>query len=388
MMITAGPYLMSDEEIARGALFGQAAIPPTAPDGPHPPPRTVVEGLVRRALLRPPCVIAFSGGRDSSAVLALATTIARREGLAEPIPVTRRFPGIPTTDETDWQELVIRHLELDEWQKVEFGAQFDLVGPLAAPMLLAHGVIWTPLFYSYQAVLPFARGGSLLDGEGGDQLFDHSYRAYAIADLLRGRVRPSRRSLRRVAVTLAPRPLLRSKYRRRVTSFMPWLRSEAAEQAAEELWATETAEPRTYPRAARWRLTSRSSVAGRQTIRYMADAQDVLHLSPLWDPAFVDAVVTSRGMAGFASRTEAMRRYFGDLLPPPILERETKSSFGAAAFGATSKAFVDQWDGTGVPDKLVDSGVLRREWARESPNGLSFALLQAAWLSAQRQRPA
>ena len=59
--------------------------------------------------------VCFSGGRDSSAVLALAVHVARRNGAPLPIPVTLRFPDHPESDETNWQEMVVRHLDLTEW---------------------------------------------------------------------------------------------------------------------------------------------------------------------------------------------------------------------------------------------------------------------------------
>ena len=50
--------------------------------------------VLLRSLQRPPCVVAFSGGRDSAGLLAAATRAARRHGLPLPIPATYRFPGV------------------------------------------------------------------------------------------------------------------------------------------------------------------------------------------------------------------------------------------------------------------------------------------------------
>lgn len=74
-----------------------------------------MEHAVLPAVSRPPCVVTFSGGRDSSLVLAVAANVARREGLPQPVPATINFKGIKTAEESSWQELVIRHLGLDEW---------------------------------------------------------------------------------------------------------------------------------------------------------------------------------------------------------------------------------------------------------------------------------
>ena len=71
-------------------------------------PSAALERAVLPALLRPPCVVSFSGGRDSSLVLAAAVAVARSEGLAAPIPITVRFPASAESDEQEWQERVVR----------------------------------------------------------------------------------------------------------------------------------------------------------------------------------------------------------------------------------------------------------------------------------------
>src|SRR3954463_7149340 len=81
-------------------------------------PLAALEDVLREALLRPPCVIAFSGGRDSSALLAVATRLAAREGLQPPGAVTQPFPPLPETDESEWQELVARHIGLRDWVRI------------------------------------------------------------------------------------------------------------------------------------------------------------------------------------------------------------------------------------------------------------------------------
>src|ERR1700749_707865 len=60
--------------------------------------REALESVIRPALERSPCLVSFSGGRDSSAVLAAAAALARREGLPLPIPATIVFPAAAATD--------------------------------------------------------------------------------------------------------------------------------------------------------------------------------------------------------------------------------------------------------------------------------------------------
>jgi asparagine synthase (glutamine-hydrolysing) len=80
--------------------------------------RAAFEAALLPALRRAPCLVSFSGGRDSSAVLAVAAHVARREGLPLPIPATIHFPHAGGTQETEWQEQVIGHLGLEDWHRV------------------------------------------------------------------------------------------------------------------------------------------------------------------------------------------------------------------------------------------------------------------------------
>jgi asparagine synthase (glutamine-hydrolysing) len=52
---------------------------------------------IEPALASGKCLVAFSGGRESSWVLAVATEAARSHGYADPIPVTLRFPDAATS---------------------------------------------------------------------------------------------------------------------------------------------------------------------------------------------------------------------------------------------------------------------------------------------------
>lgn len=81
-------------EIASGVVLGRAA--PTA--APAERPITALAALAQSilcALQRPPCLVSFSGGMDSSFILAVAAHVAQTSGLPAPIPVTWRFTGAP-----------------------------------------------------------------------------------------------------------------------------------------------------------------------------------------------------------------------------------------------------------------------------------------------------
>src|SRR3974390_850222 len=85
----ANPGGLSELEVAAGLVVGQGGGPPFAPDH-SVPPIAALRDLGATVLATPPCVVAFSGGRDSSALLALLVDVARVEGLDQPIAVTAR----------------------------------------------------------------------------------------------------------------------------------------------------------------------------------------------------------------------------------------------------------------------------------------------------------
>src|SRR5665213_2751106 len=117
------PYRLRGIELASALVFGvDDAIPPLEIAGPErvATPRIALEAILVDALRRPPCVIGFSGGRDSSALLAVAAHLARREGLDPPIAATNVFPGDVQAAESEWQELLVRHAGIADWQRLRF----------------------------------------------------------------------------------------------------------------------------------------------------------------------------------------------------------------------------------------------------------------------------
>ena len=125
--------------------------------------------------------MSFSGGRDSSAVLAVAAHVARREGLPLPVPITHRFPSASDTQETEWQEQVIRHLGLDDWVRIDAAGDLDCVGPVAIETLRRHGLLWPCNAYFHAPIFEAAAGGAVLTGVGGDEAFSPSSWAQAFA---------------------------------------------------------------------------------------------------------------------------------------------------------------------------------------------------------------
>jgi asparagine synthase (glutamine-hydrolysing) len=143
--VTLTPARLTELEVASGLVLGPDPATPALrlPEEPLHPVRALELALLP-ALLRPPCLVSFSGGRDSSVVLAVSARLARREGLDLPVPVTFRYPTAPETNESEWQEMIVRRLALPEWRCRDVGDELDLLGPVAQRVLLRHGVLYPP----------------------------------------------------------------------------------------------------------------------------------------------------------------------------------------------------------------------------------------------------
>lgn len=374
-MISPGSGLRSIE-VASGLVFGTepagepvAAVPPIEIRG-------LLEDSVRPALARPPCLVSFSGGRDSSCVLALAASVARREGLPLPIPATLRFPGLPESDENDWQERVVRHLGLDDWIRVEAGDDLDVIGSVAKAVLAEHGLLWPFNSYVHRPLAEQARGGSLLTGVGGDEIFElmTPHRMHA---LLARRARPVPRDVLRVGLGLAPGRIRRSALRRRSLQ-LPWL-TTAGQAALRRAWGEDEAHvPRRLSARAAWWPRRRGLRVALRSLSAVA-GEDVLLVNPLASPALAASLLADPELA-FADRAGRLRSVFGELLFDALYERRSKASFNRAFFGSESRAFVQGWEGGGVDTGLVDPSALRRAWREPVPDGRTFTLLQHAWL--------
>ena len=107
-------------------------------------------------------------------------------------------------------------------------------------------------------------------------------------------------------------------------------------------------------------------------------------MQPFLEPAVLRAVASQFGARGPADRTAAMRAVFGDLLPEPLLARDSKATFDHAFFAGHSRAFAAAWTGGGVDTALVDVDRVATVWNADQPDARSFSLMQAAWLAHDR----
>lgn len=377
------PYTMRGAEIPTSLVLGEDdTIEPLEPVATGASElAAVLERTLLPALERPPCLVAFSGGRDSSGILAAAIGAARRHGLALPIPVTNFFPGVRDVDESAWQEAVIKHLGIDDWVRVEIDDELDLVGPIAAPLLRRYGVLWPPNTHFVIPLAAHARGGTLLTGLGGDELFIPS--SPRGARVLAREVKPRVGDIRAVVSVLTPHALRARRLRGRLDR-LPWLIAEAAEACVNALAGVLTEETFRWGRSVLnqwWRARQRLAMV--QSLSAAA-GDDVVVGHPYMNPEFLRAVAGARRRTGFPSRDMAMKLIFGDLLPDAVLTRGDKAAFFEPFVNRHSRAFVSSWDGTGVDARLVDVDALRCTWNAPTVDARSYALLQSAWLASSQ----
>ncbi|WP_028065230.1 asparagine synthase-related protein [Solirubrobacter soli] len=398
-------------ELATGIVFGatRASLPRAtlAPDA-------ALEAAVAGAVRGGRCFVSFSGGRDSSAVLAAATAVARREGVPDPVPLSLRVHDVPQSHESDWQERVVAHLGLADWVRVEIGDELDCVGPYARRALSRHGLLWPFNAHFHTPLLELAAGGTLLTGIGGDELWLSA-------------AAPHER-VRRRALRAAPFALRRAVLARRQPIGFPWLRDEARRQARLAAAGDDAATPRSPRRRMEHSRGMRYTAVGTAALALLAADAGAEIAHPLLDLGLWAAVAHA---APFDRRDAALAAVAGALLPPELVARRTKAGFDGAFFNAHARAFAAGWDGRaapaggaaewdgraapasgaaewdgrganasgatqrdgraaappGVPYALVDPGALRAHWLRaETPDPHSLTLLQAAWLASAGDR--
>jgi asparagine synthase (glutamine-hydrolysing) len=371
---------MDPLEVAGGWVNGYDPVP--LPDGPHESPRAVLDRLLLAHLDRSPCLVAFSGGRDSSVLLAAAVTLARKEGLPLPIPITLSYPDVPDAEESRWQGAVLDHLGITDRVVLTVHDEHDPLGPVATAVLRRHGLVWPPNFAPTMRLIAMARGGVLLTGEGGDEAFGLK-RITPLTNLLsrKGRVSPG--VYADVLGALRPAFLrrgaaFRGRYRR------PWLRGDVEETLARRD-AEDMAAFALHAGRNTWQFaTRRCARLAYETMRVLGTEMDATYVQAFAEPALVASVAAEGGFFGWTGRTATMRRLFGELLPREVLERRTKALFVNAVFRRYTREFARTWNGSGVDADLVDPEVLRDMWLSDDPHAPSMSLLQQAWLVRQR----
>jgi asparagine synthase (glutamine-hydrolysing) len=361
-------------EIVCGAVLGKDDSIP-APPRLGITPRAALERLLVPALNRPPCGVSFSGGRDSSAVLAAAAEVASLHGLPAPIPVSLRFPGIEDTDETSYQEMVVAHLGLRDWVILEPGNSLDIVGELATNLTRRHGLLYPANLHFHVPILEAVSGGTLLTGLGGDEIMG-AHPSHLLAATLVGKRKPGRTALREFAERYILRERPRKEIRRAHEPLFPWLVPAAKQELLDRIveWLTSD-----YLSASR-NLTE-STYRMRYLHRAMADMQrvagdySVVVGHPFLDPGFVGTIAQRVGWTGPASRTELLESVFGDLLPPELVRRTSKAQFDDI-FWTSVAAETVQTLPVDILSETVDGPALLEFWRSDALKGATFLIAQ------------
>jgi asparagine synthase (glutamine-hydrolysing) len=321
--------------------------------------------------------VCFSGGRDSSAVLALAVHVARRRGAPLPIPVTLRFTAHPESDESQWQELVVQHLGLTEWIVIE-RPDADLLDPAIAGLLATRGLFYPSQIGSYIPIVEAADGGVVLTGEGGDESFGGWQFRAAMHPVEWGPVTAAKA----VAVAaLTHGPVAAKHWFRQRRQSQTWL-TEAGRIAVDAaLDDAAEVEPIGWRSYLAWSFARRAWDQARHTLDLLGAASQCRVVHPLAEPALLSSLTAAWPRRGPADRTDVMQSVVGDLLPRMIVERDDKAVLASVFIGERSKAFIERWDGTGVDAEWIDTQALRGVWSRRYPYVGSFNLLHQAWLA-------
>ena len=225
-------------ELLSGIVFGADETTAALPRGDGDPLAALERALIP-SLESPPCGVAFSGGRDSSAVLAVASEVARRHGLPEPVPITLRFPGVEHTEETAYQESVVRHVGASEWERLEPGGALDVLGDVATGLTLRHGSLYPGNIHFLVPMLDCVGGGTLLTGLGGDEILSGNEH-HAVAAMLAGRRRPTRTALRLLAKRYVAPHRDRGRLAGQLTEHFRWMSPETRAELVGRVLEDET----------------------------------------------------------------------------------------------------------------------------------------------------
>lgn len=362
-------------EVASGLVVGGTPLAAQPAVGPRAGAAlAALEAAVLPALLRPPCLVTFSGGVDSSLVLAVAVRVARRHGLPLPVPFSWRFPGIPATDERIWQDRVISSLRLQETVvETARDGDLDFVGPVARGLLLRDGVRHPANGHFHARPAELAAGGSLLTGVGGDQI-------------LSGWLRPENRTFPRRLKNRLP-AAFRVAARRLAARELPWVqRGPATDQLCRRL-REKAAEPVVLGDRARWHGGRRDLALSMGNLRALGTPHAVEVVSPLGEPGFVHALAHELGDRPAPRRSALVAMLARDAVPAVVWEPRRKARFGEVFLREHSLALARSWDGEGVDSAVVDADALSRVWSRGSVPLPTAGLLQQVCLARLTRPP-
>jgi asparagine synthase (glutamine-hydrolysing) len=275
---------------------------------------------------------------------------------------------------------VVTHLGVGDWIRADLPAGLDAVGPVASAVLERTGLFYPANTHIVVPMLDHARGGTIVFGIGGDELFA-LWTLRRLADIAAGRTRARRDDLRTFAGACLPaRARLARRPRGSIDPPIPWLRPEAQARLGREIAEEEAYDTRRWDRHVRRVPHLRYLAVAMRHMRRITATVDARSETPFLDPALCESLARAGGWRGFGGRTATLRALFSELLPDDVLARTDKATFGKAYFTDETQRFAAEWSGKGLDDELVDAQVVREVWMRPEFDFRSALLLQSAWL--------
>jgi asparagine synthase (glutamine-hydrolysing) len=311
--------------------------------------------------------------------------VARQDGLDQPLAVTARWDGDEASNESSWQEEVVRAIGAVHWEIVRPGTDLDLLGAEATSVLERTGLLWPAPSYAFLPMMRLAAGGTFLSGEGGDEAFG-LYPLGRLWSSVRGHRVPRSSDLRALALCCLPRPLRRRRWQHNDPPYQSWLRADAFALVAHDLADEMADDPLRFDRYLAISRQRRSADLTLESLGSVAALEGARYVAPLLDQGFLASLAAWGGPFGRGDRTGVMEALFANLLPGQILSRTSKATFGGVFWGPEARRFAQQWDGTGLDPGLVDAEALRREWLADVPVHAATLPLHAAWLYDRNRR--
>lgn len=376
-------YRPSAFEVAAGWVDGLDRSTVVRSEGREAPAATL-RHVLREELLRGPCIVPFSGGRDSSLVLAVACDVAREAGTELPTALTFRYPELPEAEESSWQDLVMEHLAglgmRPDWRIRKITDEFDVVGPLVAPLLAQHRhVLWPQNIASAVAVAREASGATILSGEHGDEVLGLR-RAALLAAAVRRRGRGLNHADLRALGWAATPGAGRATAVRLGGATLPWLNAAGRRRWRRMRARDELAQPLRWDRAVRRSVAGRGARLGMATIRAVSAEAGSREVAVLGDERFIASFASAGGATGIPGRGAALRLLAADLLPETLIRRSSKASFNGSRFHRYSRELMRHAHALDEAERWVDPEGLRQAWAADIVHAGTAGLVQAAWL--------
>ena len=309
-------------------------------------------GAVRRRLLRRPRLVARARRRDARRPARRAARPGADARACSPTsrsPTSRsgRRPSSATSGCADWH-------------RIEIHDELDVVGPIATGILRQHGVaVAADASPATCRSSTRCRGGSVMDGEGGDEVLGSA--AHRVAPLARVRAlaasgalapRTARARCACTGIGAGAARCARQWSDRR----SPWLRPRPAKRSLDALDAVRRA-PAAVVRGERPSRPAPAHAGARRPQN--RDGRPRRHDVRLHEPAAASRRRARAGARGRVPRVVAIAppccgALAADLLPTPSWPARARRRSPGATWPRTPVRFAEGWDGTGVDPELVD----------------------------------